>query len=227
MYSRAVGGRLEGKIQQTSTQDAEKRACDINIKRRTTMDIQIIKDQIEGLIEKGKGLREQQRLYDKSSGIVELIEKSKLDIVGLESDMATQKEKLADLKVQKAEAVRNTLIAIQDKITELLPEGEGIVHLEDDNSFIIGWMLPNKPLVPYEGLSDGQKVIFGQALGNALMGDTKDKLLIYEGAEVDETNLVALLKQIGQRKDDTQIIVNTWAKPESIPKGWHVIELEG
>lgn len=191
------------------------------------MDIQIIKDQIEGLTKKGQGLREQQRLFDKSSGIVELIEKSKLDLVGFENDMAVKKEELADLKVQKADAVRNTLVAIQDKITELLPEGEGVVHLEDDDSFIIGWMLPNKPLVPYDGLSDGQKVMFGQALGNALMGDIKDKLLIYEGAEVDEKNLIALLKQIGQREDDTQVIVNTWAKPKSIPKGWHIIELEG
>ncbi|MBW1813056.1 MAG: hypothetical protein JRJ39_05100 [Deltaproteobacteria bacterium] len=190
------------------------------------MDIKIIEDQIEGLIKKGKGLREQQRLFDKRSGIVELIEKNKLDMVNLETDLATKKEDLSELKAQKADAVRDTLISMQDKITELLPEGDGIVHLKDDGSFIIGWMLPNKPLVPYEGLSGGQKVVFGQALGNALLGNAKEKFLIYEGGEVDEKNLIALLKQVGERKDDTQIIINTWCKPKDIPKEWHLIELK-
>ena len=191
------------------------------------MDVKIIEDQIEGLIEKGKEFRKQERILLKSSGIIESIERARKDISDQEALVASKKEDLADLKAKKADAVRNTLISMQDKITELLPEGEGIVHLEDNGSFVIGWLLPNKPLVPYEGLSGGQKVIFGQALGNALLGDAKEKMLIYEGGEVDNKNLAALLKQIGEKKDDTQVIVNTWAKPKSIPKGWNLIELEG
>ena len=189
------------------------------------METELIEQQIEGLIEKGKGLRENEKVFLKNAGLVESIEKYKQEIITLQSDIETKKEELSELKAQKADAVRDTLIAMQDKITELLPEGEGIVHLEDDGSFIIGWMLPNKPLVPYEGLSGGQKVVFGQALGNALLGNAKEKMLIYEGGEVDEKNLAALLKQIGGKKDDTQVIINTWAKPKAVPKGWNLIEL--
>ena len=197
------------------------------------MDIKIIEQQIEGLIEKGKGLREEERLFLKASGNLESIEKYKQEVVALEGQIETKKEDLQELKAQKADAVRNTLISMQDKITELLPEGEGIVHLEDDGSFIIGWMLPNKPLVPYEGLSGGQKVIFGQALGNALLGDAKEKMLIYEAGEVDEANLIALLNQIEKTQGDIQVIVNTWFKLEDdagnsiVPKGWNLIELRG
>jgi len=191
------------------------------------MDIQIIEDQIKGITEKDKELRAKERLFLKVSGTDESIEKSKQEVANIQADIEGKKEVLAELKAEKADAVRNTLISMQDKISELLPEGEGVVHLEDDGSFVIGWMLPNKPLVPYEGLSGGQKVIFGQALGNALLGDAKEKMLIYEGGELDERNLNALLKQIGEKKDDTQIIINTWCKPANIPKGWNLIELKG
>jgi len=190
------------------------------------VDIKIIEDQIEGLIGKGKGLREQQRLFDKSSGIVELIEKSKQDMVNLENDVATKREDLSELKAQKADAVRDTLISMQDKISELLPEGEGVVHLEDDGKFIVGWLKPGKPLVPYEGLSGGERVIFGNALANALLGGAANKMIIMEVAEIDDENLEKQLKVLEKADADTQILVCTCHAPKNIPASFNIIELK-
>ncbi len=185
----------------------------------------LMKQQEEALISKGEGYRKDEAIFLKHAGIAESIEKYKLDVTRTEAALEVKKEDLAELKAQKSDAVRNTLISIQDKITELLPEGDGVVHINDDNSFIIGWMLPSKPLVPYAGLSDGQKVIFGRALSNALMGDAKNKLLVFEAAEVDPPNLELMLDRIvSNTDDDVQVIVNTWFRPESIPKGWNLID---
>ena len=189
------------------------------------MDSNIIQDQIDGLIEKGKELRKKEKIFLKASGLNESIEKLKAELVTLEANIETEKEQLAELKAKKSEALKNTLMAMQDKITELLPMGDGIVHIEDDGSLAIGWLLPGKAFVRYDGLSGGQKVIFGEALGNALLGDAS-KFIIYEAAEVEGyDSLPALLKQIKKTQSDTQIIVNTWFKPKTIPKGWNLIEL--
>ncbi len=185
----------------------------------------LMKQQEEALTTTGKGLRADEAIFLKHAGIAESIEKYKLDVTRTEAALEVKKEELAELKAQKAEAVKSTLMDIQDKITELLPEGDGIVHINDDDSFIIGWMLPSKPLVPYEGLSGGQKVVFGRALSNALMGDAKNKLLVFEAAEVDPPNLTSMLERIvAHTNEETQVIVNTWFMPESIPKGWNLID---
>ncbi len=184
------------------------------------MEAKQIEEQIEGLTAKGRGLREKEA---KASGIVQTIEKYGMEIAEYQGELEDLKETLAEHKSQKAEAVKATLISMQEKITALLPEGDGIVHINE--KLIIGWLLPNKPLVPFEGLSGGQKIVFGQALGNSLLGDAKEKLLLYEAGEVDEKNLIALLGCIDKAKDETQTAVNTWAKPKAIPKGWNSIDL--
>ena len=187
---------------------------------------QMIEEQIDALMEHGQKLRESEKIFLKVSGIAESIEQYRGEVARLETSLETKKEDLAELKAEKAEAVKDTLISIQDKITELLPEGDGIAHIKDDGSFIIGWMLPGKPLVPYEGLSGGQKVIFGRALSNTLMGDAKNKVLIYEAAEVDSSNIRPMLERIqANTEPDTQVIVSTWYAPEVVPKGWNIINL--
>lgn len=188
------------------------------------MDIKIIEQQIQGLIEKGKELRKKERIFLKASGIEESIEKYKQEVVTLESDIEAKKEELAELKAQKAEAVRNTLIAMQDKITELLPVGDGVAHITDDGSFILGWLKPGKALVPYEGLSGGEKVIFGNALGGALLSKATNKMLIMECAEIDDENLSKQLKVLEKVKG-TQTILNTCHRPKAIPKAFNLIEL--
>jgi len=187
---------------------------------------ELLKEQMESLKFYRKQLKENERVFIKHSGIAESIEQYRVEISQRESELESEKDKLYELKAAKSDAVKGTLMAVQDRITELLPEGEGIVHIEDDGSFVIGWMLPSKPLVPYAGLSGGQKVIFGRALSNALMGDAKNKVLIYEAAEVDSSNLLPMLEQIeANTEPDTQVIASTWYAPEEVPTGWNVITL--
>lgn len=193
------------------------------MEKRTSL---VIEEQIAALKEYNDKLQEKQILFLKVSGIAESIEKYRAEIVQFEASLEGKKEELSEFKAEKSDAVKDTLIAIQDRITELLPEGNGIVHIEDDGSFIIGWMLPSKPLVPYAGLSGGQKVIFGRALSNALMGDAKNKILVYEAAEVDSSNIRPMLERIqANAEPDTQVIVSTWYAPEVVPREWNVITL--
>ena len=187
------------------------------------METKQIEEQIAGLIEKGKGLRKKESLFLRASGIAQTIEKHRMGLADSESELTDMKEKLAELKATKTEAVKVSLIAMQEKITALLPEGEGVVEIDD--KFIIGWLLPNKPLVPFEGLSGGQKIVFGQALGNSLLKYEKQRILVYEAAEVDSSNLEKLLIQIVSAREDSQIIVNTWVVPPELSKNWNHIVL--
>ncbi|OEU68475.1 MAG: hypothetical protein BBJ57_07295 [Desulfobacterales bacterium PC51MH44] len=184
----------------------------------------MIKEQIAALEAYRKQLKEKHTAFLKVSGIAESTEQYKGEVSRLEASLEIKKEELYELKATKQDAVKDTLIAIQDRITRLLPQGDGIVHIEDDGSFVVGWMLPNRPLVPFAGLSGGQTIVFGRALSSALMGDAKNKILVYEAAEVDPPNLKAMLGRIeANTDDDTQVIVNTWFQPEEVSGAWTLI----
>ena len=187
---------------------------------------EMIKEQINALEENRSGLKENERIFLRVSGISESIEQYRAEIARLESGHEAKKEELADIKAQKSDAVRNTLVHVQDRITELLPEGKGVVRIEDDGSFFVGWeFLPDKMAIPYDGLSGGQKVVFGRALSKALMGDATNAILVYEAAEVDPPNLISMLERIVTvTNENTQVIVNTWFAPEEIPTGWNLID---
>jgi len=190
---------------------------------------EMIKEQINALEENRSGLKENERIFLRVSGISESIEQYRAEIARLESGHEAKKEELADIKAQKSDAVRNTLVHVQDRITELLPEGKGVVRIEDDGSFFVGWeFLPDKMAIPYDGLSGGQKVVFGRALSKALMGDATNAILVYEAAEVDPPNLISMLERIVTvTNENTQVIVNTWFTPEEIPTGWNLIDFTG
>jgi len=80
-------------------------------------------------------------------------------------------------------------------------------------------------LVPYNGLSGGEKVFFDGALASALLKDGGQKILVLEGGELDDSNLVATLEKIILAHPDAQVIVNTWYNPHEVPEGWKVIQL--
>ena len=186
---------------------------------------EMIKEQIDALENYRKQLQGNERIFLKVSGISESIEQYRAEISRLETSQEAKKEDLAELKAEKADAVKDTLIAMQDKISELLPMGDGIVHLQDDGKLIIGWLKPGKTLVPYEGLSGGEKILFGAALSNAFFGKATNKVLLIEGAEIDDKNLEKQLKVLEEVDNDTQVVLSTCHIPENIPKSFHIIEL--
>jgi len=189
------------------------------------MDTQLLKTQIEGLEAKGRDLRSKERLFLKAQGLDEQAEKAKAKIPDIEAEIETINGQLADCKQKKADAVSGSLKAIQSTMTELLPEGQGIVHIEEDGSLLIGWLKEGAgTLTPYSGLSGGEKVVFDQALANSLIADG-DPVLIYEAAELDAENLTRQLELIREKAGDVQVVVNSCHAPDKAPEGWMVVEL--
>lgn len=188
-------------------------------------DIQLLKDQVNALEAKGKELRKAEKVFLKAQGLAEEIEKARVEIADNEADTEVLKENLYELQDKKTRAIRPALLAIQKKMESVLTSGSGIIHIEDDGSLIIGWL--KEYLRPYAGLSGGERVLFDAALSFALLGNSENKVLILEAAELDETNLQSALEHLQKVNPDAQIILNTCSPvtPGGKSKGWHVVEL--
>jgi hypothetical protein len=81
------------------------------------MDKQIIQDQISGLIEQGKTLRQQEAIFLKMTGINEEIIKTNIDRENNKDNLVKAKESLKKLVSQKNDAVQeinNKSIAEKD-----------------------------------------------------------------------------------------------------------------
>jgi len=181
-------------------------------------DIQTMQDQIAGLEAALKTLRDEKDLFVKAQGLDESAEKSRKDIVERETDLEVIKTELAELRGKKTAALATTGDALSAKMAEALPEGKGILEISDEGVFI-GWEIPGRGRVPYEGLSGGQKVAFDQALIHALMGPGP-KTLIIEGAELDREHLLASMEKLAGLPEEVQIILSTCHKPFGKPDGW-------
>jgi len=177
------------------------------------MDIETIRDQIAGFEAKRKQLEQAEKLFLRAQGMKIEEEKIRDGLAGKEKALQDKRDAIRELRIQKAVAVGASIQALSVKMGEVLPYGKAIFEIEDGKVSIL-W--DNKP---YNALSGGEKVIFDGALTHALEAD----VLIYEAAEVDESNLSALLHQLA--KADTQVIVNTWSVPTSIPEEFQVVSL--
>ena len=190
-------------------------------------DIKLIEDQIKGLQAENKELRAYEKLFLKAAGLEEQKAKAQEVIEALETDIEISRERLGDLRGQKNDAIRPSLLAIQDKMNEVLPEGDGIIHIEDDGSVTIGWL--KDCLRPYAGLSGGEKVVCNGALSYALLGNAENKVIIFEGAELDQGNLRKYLLQIDKNPPDAQVIINTCHAifDCDLSDEWNIIKIEG
>ena len=183
-------------------------------------DIKLLKDQLAGLEAKGKMLRSEEAVFLKALGIDESIEKTKAKLQSDEIDNTNFKEQLAELKGKKAQAIGEACIAMQEKMTALLPHGMAVIHIDDEGTLLIGWLKEGAGApVAYHSLSGGEKAIFEAALVHALEAD----LVIVEGAELDEKSLVIAMEKLSGLK--AQVILNTCHAPAKTPKGWDVVQL--
>ena len=185
-----------------------------------TIDIQLLEDQLTGIEAKGKTLRAEEAQHLKAQGLDESIEKAKGKLRSDEVDNINFKETMAELKAKKAKSISEACIAMQKKMTKLLPGGMAVIHIDDDGVLLIGWLKEGaKAPVAYHSLSGGEKAIFEAALVHALEAD----LVIIEGAEMDDNNLnEALIKLSGLK---AQVLLNTCHAPAEVPKGWEVVQL--
>ncbi len=184
--------------------------------------MEMIRDQIKGLRESLKELRARERLFIKNQTLLEQIEKARAGQDKLSKELEEVKARKTALKKERAEMLKGACAPLAESISVILPHGKAIVTLEDELS--IGWEHEGK-ISPYQGLSGGEKVFFDAGLSNALLKGSKHKVLIVEAAEEDEANLMGMLAAISKSNPDTQIIVNTWLDPATVPEGWEKVRL--
>uniref|UniRef100_A0A6M3IQ91 Uncharacterized protein n=1 Tax=viral metagenome TaxID=1070528 RepID=A0A6M3IQ91_9ZZZZ len=185
----------------------------------------MLRGQIDGLKVSIRTLRESERLMIKANTLAEQIAQAQSNIGKFTEDLQEVKTKKETLKNQKGILLQDALEPLNQAITALLPRGEAVIVMDEDGLFI-GWK-DGVRLVPYLGLSGGEKILFDGALCAAMLKGSGDKIIVFESAEVDQGNLNGLISTITKVHPDVQVIISTWAKPDSfdIPEWWTVTKL--
>jgi hypothetical protein len=174
-------------------------------------------------------LREIRELIERHNSIMaldKLINEAMKNISVLSLEVTGLKEEIAELSGEKAESVKVGTKKVERAATRFLPAGAAVIDIRDDNSVFIGWNNGNV-VVPYEGLSGGQKVAFDMALSCALLPeDISGGMLIVEAGELDNNNLKILLEKLAENcPENTQFIVNTCHTIKDVPDCWKVIQI--
>jgi len=182
-------------------------------------DINLIKNQIAGLIEKGKALRKDEAIFLKMQGINEEIEKTNQERLDNKDKLVKAKENLKKLTAKKNAAVSESTGQIIEKMNKILPSGSAIFDCTD--GLFIGWDADEATgnYTPYNGLSGSQKQIFDTALADILDAN----IIILEAAELDSDHMAAALEDLAGL--DKQVIISTCHPVDSIPEPFVKIEL--
>jgi tetrahydromethanopterin S-methyltransferase subunit B len=182
-------------------------------------DLQMMNDQLTGLIAKGKELRKKEAVFLKSQGINEEIEKATQDREDLIHDLDVAKKERDSLITKKNKAVAEAVADIASKMNEILPVGRAVFDIDDDNGgLLIGWAI-DTTVIPYNGLSGGQKQIFDAALAHVLQAN----IIVLEAAELDQDHILAALEDLGNI--DAQVLVSTCHQVSEVPKTFTKVEV--
>lgn len=188
------------------------------------MDIKIIEQQLVGLSSKLTELRQQQSLHHKAQGLQEQEEKLRVEIQKTEDQLQGVKEELSELRAEKAAAVGATADALADQMGPLLPEGKAFFEVK--NGKVVLGLDRDGRKTPHEGLSGGEEVSFNAALSKVLLGDSRQKVIAIEAAELDDSHMLKMLQDVANEGlEDTQFIVNSCHDPGNVPEGWNVVKL--
>lgn len=183
--------------------------------------ISMLQDQIDGLQAALEKERTNEKIFHRAAGLEESAEKARAEVVELETDLEDLKEKLAEKQDAKNQALAATMTALSEKMSEILPEGGATFSITEDG-LLIGWT-KDKKFRPYHGLSGSELVQFQAALCNALMGDSREKILIMENAELDADNLEKTMDHLAGI--DAQVIAMSCHAPKNTPDGWEIVTL--
>ena len=179
-----------------------------------------LQDLITGLESKFKSLQADKEVFIRAQGMDIEAEKMRAEAQKINDEIADLKKQVSGLQEKKSKAISPVLLGMGRAMNAFLPIGSAILGILDDGSFFIGWVNAAGQTVPYAGLSGGEKVMFDAALTKAL-GAT---VLCVEVAELDETNLQALLEKY-EASDIEQVIVLTCYGPVVVPAGWKITQL--
>jgi len=184
------------------------------------MDKQILIQQRDGLKAAIKADRDAKDIHIKANTLAEQIEKARVDRDPLEQRLTEIKDEKVKLKTEKTLSLSGTAGKLQAEITKLLPNGEAILRIDEDGLFI--GLKREAGITPYLSLSGGEKAFFDSALANALLGDSPNKIITGELAEVDAEKMSILLKEISGIHPNVQFIFNSCHAPSEIPNDWAV-----
>jgi len=186
--------------------------------------IETIQNKIDGLKSAISELRKNEKLFLKAQGIDEAIEKMRLDLLKSESQIEATKEEIVKLQMRKAAAVSETAKMLSAAMSKVLPAGKAVFNVDDNGNSQIGWLIQGAKISPYEGLSGAEKAQFDVALAYALLADSKCKVLVLEGSEIDSDHLSDFLNHLSDTNPEAQIIVNHWSNPKaSLSETWNII----
>ena len=182
-------------------------------------DIKLLEDRVTGLKQKISDLRKNKELFVKAQGMDEQIEKMRKDAEKHRDDARVLKDSNAKLTAKKNATITETLKSLCRKMNTILPAGEARITVSEDGDMFVGWKRPDGKIVPYHGLSGGEKIPFDNALAVALGCN----ILVAEYAELDAERFTKALSRFNG--DGVQVIVSSCHEPAEIPKGWEVVRL--
>lgn len=187
---------------------------------------------IAGMEARLEELAEIKKVFEKKQTYQSLIAKSK-------EDRANDEETLEDIKKSEEDAValRKKILAdvfdpVMAAIDKTLPSGKSVIELDENKNLFIGWHIDKDRKVRRSALSGGESVIFdtAMALGLVQLGKSKAdaaRVLIIEGAELDQNNFSLFCDKLLQLPADVQIFLLNCTKTETFSNDWKVISFWG
>lgn len=187
--------------------------------------IDMMKQQLEGLLRRQEKLEEGKELFTKAQGLDEAATKYVAENTALENELEITKKALREQETARATALNSSFGEIQRRMNKILPFGMAIIA-SDGAGLTLG-LSRDSVFRSYEGLSGGEKIVFDAALSYVLLQDSKSKVIMIEAAELDNENLVATMQALA-KLENTQVILTTCHKPSWEPgliDDWTILEL--
>lgn len=185
----------------------------------------ILEQQVSGLRSRLDTLRAEERLFQRAAGLEAQREKDHAGRLELAAELEAAKKTLAELRDKKSAAMQGTATAIAEKMGRMLPYGAAWFSVDDDGAVFLGWEIPRHGIVPYGGLSGGQRVLFESALAYALARqDRQNAVILIEGAELGQ-EIGLLLESVAANNVDTQIIACTCHELAAVSGGWTAVRV--
>lgn len=189
-----------------------------------------LEQQLQGLKARKLELETNEKVFIKVQGLTESMEKTRSEIVGLEDDNTAAKESLSELEDQRADLIKKPLIAMQEVMKSVMPEGkEAIIEINEENEVTLG-ILSTGPsgivFSPYGGFSGSDKVLFNEALSYALKKNADHIILMHEAAELSSETLIDLIVKLEKEKK-AQLLVFSCHTPKTKIDGkkWNINNL--
>lgn len=129
------------------------------------------------------------------------------------------KDELATAEKAQQSVLMQAADQLASRSRAVLPQGE-LRFADDGKGVTISWAKDDKVRVPRTTLSGGEQALFDCALGHSM---APEALVVVEGAELDEKNLIATMEHIADCK--YQVLLLTCHEPSRVPDGWSHLQL--